>query len=98
MAKDDAEQTFKLLYSFLWVISQCLNFMCWCFKTVSFIFTGGVSRRIPPAYTIVEDGTERVLKRRHIKLRCAESPKRKNITFITWRKFQINTCLNWLHV
>jgi len=33
MAKDDAEQTVKLLYSFFLVISQCLNFMCWRFKT-----------------------------------------------------------------
>jgi hypothetical protein len=52
-------------------------------NTVSSIFIGGVSRRILPAYTAVEDGTERVLKRRHIELRCRKSPKRKNITFIT---------------
>ena len=55
---------------FFGVIPRRLNFMCRRFGTLCYIFIGGVN--ILPAYTIYEDGTQSVPKRRHIKFRRRE--------------------------
>ena len=47
---------FQMLYSYLWTIPWCLNFMYRRFGTLCSIFIGSVS--IHPAYTIYEDETE----------------------------------------
>ena len=59
-----------MLYVFFWVILQCLNFICWRFRTHCLFH---LHRRVGmknsshlPAY---EGGTDIVKKRRHIKFR-----------------------------
>jgi len=51
-----------LLHSFFWVIPRRMNFICRHFGTLCSIFIGGVSKKILPAYTAYEDGTDTVFR------------------------------------
>jgi hypothetical protein len=65
------------LYSLFWVIPRHLYFMC------------RLSGRIP-AHTTYEDGTDSVFQNVGTKnTEAGESPKIKNTTFRTRRKFEI---------
>ena len=48
-----------IFYSFFWVISRRLNFICRRFGTLCSIFIGGVSIY---TFTAYEDGTDRVFR------------------------------------
>ena len=88
----------KSLYNvlfLLWVIPRRLNFICRRFGTLCSIFKGGVSRKNFPTYTAYDDGTVRVFRNVGIwNSDGGESPKSKNTTFGTRRKFEIknNPC------
>jgi hypothetical protein len=72
--------THNLIVLFLWAIPQHLNFICRHYITLHLFLL--------PAYTVYEDGTDRVFRNvGKYNSDAGKSPKRKNITFRTWRKF-----------
>jgi hypothetical protein len=78
-----------------------MNYVCRLFGTFSSIFIGVVSRKnnrdeiILSAYTAYEDRTNGAFRNVGVyNSDAGESPKRKNITFRTRRKFEIIYQLN----
>ena len=54
-----------MLYSFFWVIPNCVNFMCRRFETLC-LFHLHRWCKLTQAYTTYEEGTDSVPKRRHV--------------------------------
>jgi hypothetical protein len=77
---------------FLLVIPWLLNFACRRFGTLCFIFIVGVSgKNFSFSHHLWRWNWQSVPKHRHIEFRSRESPKRKNTTFRTRRKFEIKS-------
>ena len=85
-----SKNTHSLVVLFLWVIPWRFNFICRCFRTL-YLF-------LLPAYTVYENGTDRVFGNvSKYNSDTGESPKRKNTTFSTWRKFEVKKHSFLLH-
>jgi len=77
-----------LLYSLFWATPRLLNFIYRRFGTLYSIFIGGVSRFFLLTLPMKMDRTE-CSETLVYKIQTGESPKRKNTTFRTRRKFEI---------
>jgi len=78
----------KILCYLFWVISQRLNFICRSFGTLCSIFIGRVNKKSSPSsHDLWRWNRQSVLNVGILNSDFGESPKRKNTTFKTQRKF-----------